>query len=287
MVDPSCCNSTPNPWLSASTHSALVPLPPPYSHRLYVKILGPKRCSPLQSVLVFFSGGGAPTLLYMKLMERLTKRWRVLVYDRAGYGKSEMPWEIGSGNDQRRVIMAQDSAQELRALLSAISLPGPYVVIAHSYGGIVAREFIELMNHSDAIIGLSLIEPASELLYQIHKPSIPPPSFTPLLENVDISSLLHLRSRSGFTDLEWDAVIAAIATTAPNTEYEDCRASGRRLAERKQIERRVMDPWPVGLLRGDWYRQWKVLFDKGVEVGNGSEEEREECRRFLWEVDVF
>ena len=45
-------------------------------------------------------------------------------------------------------------------LLKAINLPGPYVLVAHSYGGCVAREFLHL--HARYVVGLVLSETGTE-----------------------------------------------------------------------------------------------------------------------------
>jgi pimeloyl-ACP methyl ester carboxylesterase len=65
--------------------------------------------------------------------EKLT---RTCVYDRPGLGLSP------ARTDGRRVLDAGRYAQELGALLAAAGEPGPYLVIGHSFGGLVARAFV-------------------------------------------------------------------------------------------------------------------------------------------------
>ncbi|KAF2259092.1 alpha/beta-hydrolase [Lojkania enalia] len=255
----------------------MVQLPPPYSYCLWTKVFGTRKGR--EPVVVLLTGGGAPCKVYARLAEELGG-WRcVVVYDRAGYGES--------GEMEKKKIMATDSAEELAALLHVLRVRGPYVLLGHSYGAIIAREFVELMNNRDGVVGLALIEPASELLYHTYTPSIPPPAFDSLLRDVDVEKVLHLREESGLTDEEWDAMMEAISRTLPNARYEDCRSSGRILAGKKQMMAHVLDPWPVAVLRCNWYRDWKKLFVAGVVKGNGSVEEREEAQKFLWDVEVF
>lgn len=52
------------------------------------------------------------------------------------------------------------AAEELSTLLKAVDLPGPYVLVAHSYGGCVAREFLHL--HVMDVVGLVLSETGTE-----------------------------------------------------------------------------------------------------------------------------
>ncbi|KAF2730063.1 alpha/beta-hydrolase, partial [Polyplosphaeria fusca] len=242
-------------------------------------------------VVLFFTGGGAPCEVYVRLLREMGRSWRVLVVEREGYGRSirgDDTGEEGTSSSRGKQIMARDSAEELSALLRVMGVKGPYVLVAHSYGAIVAREFLDVQGvHLDKVVGLALIEPASELLYQTHKPVIPPPAFDAVLKGVDVDKVTRLREESGMTDAEWDDAIRGIEKTAPGAALEECRASGRILADKHQLTRHVMSPWPVAVLRCNWAVELQKLFDAGVEAGNGSDEERKQVREFLWAWRAF
>jgi hypothetical protein len=60
------------------------------------------------------------------------------------------------------------------------------------------------------------------------------------------------------------------------------------LAEKKQYERQAMAKKPVSIIRCESARDYQRLYEKGVEIGNGTEEERRAFRELLnmWdEVD--
>lgn len=76
---------------------------------------------------------------------------RVLLYDRSGLGRSEH----GPNQD-----IGPIAANELSMLLKAVNLPGPYILVAHSYGGCVAREFLHL--HPRDVVGMVLSETGTE-----------------------------------------------------------------------------------------------------------------------------
>lgn len=63
-------------------------------------------------------------------------RW--LEYDRFGLGRREGR----PGAPQR--ISAADAAAELDLLLKTLELKPPYVIVAHSWGGLTSREFLRL-----------------------------------------------------------------------------------------------------------------------------------------------
>ena len=77
----------------------------------------------------------------------------VCAYDRAGTGTSD-PRPDGNG------LTSADQAMELHALLDAASIEPPYVVVAHSYGGFIARLFADAYPGETA--GLVLIESSHE-----------------------------------------------------------------------------------------------------------------------------
>jgi pimeloyl-ACP methyl ester carboxylesterase len=85
-----------------------------------------------------------------------------LAYDRAGYGFSE-----GS-----TAHSAEQQAKELAALLDALKLDGPVVLVAYSVSSLLARVFADRFPEKTA--GMYLIEPTmpelSERMPQLHTP---------------------------------------------------------------------------------------------------------------------
>jgi pimeloyl-ACP methyl ester carboxylesterase len=55
---------------------------------------------------------------------------------------------------------AADMVADLHALLTAADVPGPYVLVGHSYGGFLVRLFAML--HPDEVVGLVLVDAAHE-----------------------------------------------------------------------------------------------------------------------------
>ena len=87
--------------------------------------------------VILDAGIGASSLSWSLVQPMVARFARVYAYDRAGYGWSE-PAEPEDG---RRI--ASRLADELRRLLRAAEVPGPYVLVGHSFGGFVARVYAE------------------------------------------------------------------------------------------------------------------------------------------------
>jgi pimeloyl-ACP methyl ester carboxylesterase len=87
--------------------------------------------------VILDAGIGASSLSWSLVQPLVARFARVYAYDRAGYGWSEPP----QLEDGPRI--ASRLAGELRRLLRAAEVPGPYILVGHSFGGYVARMYAE------------------------------------------------------------------------------------------------------------------------------------------------
>ncbi len=97
--------------------------------------------------VVFESGMGASCLSWTLVQPQVAQFTRAVSYDRAGHGWSDPP---------REPRTARQIAQELHTLLDATDVPGPYVLVGHSFGGYVNRAFAHL--HRDEVVGMVLVD---------------------------------------------------------------------------------------------------------------------------------
>ena len=117
-------------------------------------------------------GEGSPTILteagydsagtsaWFDLMGPLAEIGRVCAYDRAGTGTSDARPDASG-------LTSGDQAAELHALLEEAGIDAPYVLVAHSYGGFVARLFAHA--YADETVGLILIESSHEEEIQAYR----------------------------------------------------------------------------------------------------------------------
>ncbi len=97
--------------------------------------------------VVFESGMGASCLSWAEVQPEVAQFCRAVSYDRAGHGWSDPRHEPRT---------AQQIAQELHALLDAAGVPGPYVLVGHSFGGYVSRPFAYL--YREDVAGVVLVD---------------------------------------------------------------------------------------------------------------------------------
>ena len=97
--------------------------------------------------VVFESGMGASCLSWTQVQPQVAQFARAVSYDRAGHGWSDPAHEPRT---------AQQIAQELHTLLDAAGVPGPYVLVGHSFGGYVSRAFAHLYRND--VVGMVLVD---------------------------------------------------------------------------------------------------------------------------------
>ena len=114
------------------------------THRLHI------RCDGEGGPPVIFDAAlGGSSLSWSLVQPAVARHTRACSYDRAGFGWSDagpLPRTAG------RI------ADELHQLLRAAAIAPPYVLVGHSYGGLVMRLYAS--RHANDVVGLVLIEPA-------------------------------------------------------------------------------------------------------------------------------
>ena len=183
-----------------------------------------------------------------------------------------------------RKIWAEDSASELHGLMQAINVQPPYVLAAHSYGGIIARTYYGLF--PDDVAGIALLDTNSDLLQQCLGP-IPPLAYRRVTADVDQDKITHLREASGMTDEEWEAAVAAVVRTQSASTDEATHDSGRQLARRMQIDQQAMGDKPLVVTGSKMVEEWRLFLNEGVKLGGGTEDERREAEWWVESAELF
>ena len=143
-------------------------------------------------------GQGSPTVIldaanlgavsnWAWVQPELASTTRVCAYDRAGLGWSDL-----SPQPQD----TQQNAEALHTLLGNADVPGPYVLVGHSFGGLYTRMFAE--RFPDEVVGMVLIEGTlPDGLKRLGKPDVMPNApdermidFTPVISQLGILRLL-------------------------------------------------------------------------------------------------
>jgi pimeloyl-ACP methyl ester carboxylesterase len=97
--------------------------------------------------VVFESGGECDCESLANLARQVKPFAHALVYDRAGLGRSD---------PAPRPRTIQDAVRDLHALLHTAQVPGPYLLVGHSFGGLIARLYAA--QYRREVVGLVLLD---------------------------------------------------------------------------------------------------------------------------------
>ena len=119
-------------------------------HRMNVSVKGEG-----SETIVFLSGAGiaSPILDFKNLTDSLSKKYKVVVVERAGYGYSE-------DSNQSRDVM--EVLSETRQALSQANVTGPFIILSHSMASLESLAWQEKYpDEVKALVGLDWALPAS------------------------------------------------------------------------------------------------------------------------------
>ena len=159
------------------------------------------------------AGAGKPTVILMsgifswsvvwyKIQPVIAQRTRVCSFDRAAYGFSDPP---------PRPQLISDVVDDLHAALVAAPIPGPYVLVGHSLGGVEVRLYAQ--HWPKEVAGMVLVDssPAGEMLLEMNLPGFD-----------------EVEGRESYaSDMLHCALLAAHGPLEPSApEYKDCSSVG-------------------------------------------------------------
>lgn len=114
-------------------------------HQMHIYCTG--TFTPGNPVVILESGAGENLYNFLALQSRISEFARVCSYDRSGIGWSETASAVRT---------AGQKADELHQLLISAGVPGPYLLVGHSFGGLVARLYSA--RHAGDVAGLVLVD---------------------------------------------------------------------------------------------------------------------------------
>ena len=131
--------------------------------------------------VILEAGAGSPGLTWTLVQDEIAKTTRVCSYDRAGYGWSDLAPDP---------LSPTQIASDLHTLLETAGVPGPYILVGHSAGGIYVRAYAS--QYPSEVAGMVLVDASQEGQNAAY-----PPEYQEL-NNVQNSMLTFCRLASPF-----------------------------------------------------------------------------------------
>ena len=179
---------------------------------------------------------GGFALQYAPIQSAVSAFTRVLAYDRAGQG-----WSDISPSPRTPANLAS----ELKALLGRLDIQPPFILAGHSFGGLLVRIYAGL--HPDEVAGVVLIDASHEDLYDLF------PDMDKMVKRAAMGvRLLKLASRVG---LGKQLTKLSLGSAAKSLSREDLDAFLKVLGQPKHQEATLAE-----------YAQHRFYFGPGSEV---------------------
>lgn len=244
------------------------------AHKLSVSVSDVSR-NQNDPIVVCIPGAGDVAASFLAVERLLSPLFaRLLLYDRGGTGLSE-------DRPQPVQHVAVEDAIELHSLLGVMDISAPLILVAHSYGGMVAREYLHL--YPDEVAGMVLAESATER--QHHYFRVPDPNIDAVLGDLNYARVTGLREESKLTREEWREraanIARGIASGAGRREAANFVNVCETLGAKKQFEKQALGSKPISVIQCDGGRDHQRMYDAGVKNGNGTEQQREAFRHLL------
>ena len=235
--------------------------------KLFLRAQGPPR-APGQPVVVIEAGMGDDHRTWGTVQSLVSKFTRILAYDRAGANKSK---SYPGPNPRTATAMAKD----LSDLLAAANVPGPYVVACHSYGGLIAREFLALKGRE--VVGMVFVDTNTENTRKENP--FPMEAFDAIADRLDYYEITGLNREHKIDPKLWEEIKGD--SGASGQEYSGALISFPELAEKNQFERQAMGDRPVVVIRGNVPQDMRKFYEAAVKKGVGSEEDRAQILKLV------
>jgi hypothetical protein len=222
--------------------------------------------------VIIFPGSGESSSSWPRVQEAVSEFARILLYDRTGLGQSDDAPHVAANR-------AATAAEELRMLLEVIQVPGPYILVAHSYGAIPSREFLHLKN--DNVAGMVLADSATERQPEYF--SLPNPNFIAVLGDLNYSQVTGLKAGSQLSREEWRTRAIDISKGAKayaaeeGAFYEVCETLGKK----NQLNKKVLGSRPLSVISCQSFKDYEKVYEAGVKAGNGTPEQQQKIRQWL------
>ncbi|KAG4411728.1 hypothetical protein IFR04_015139 [Cadophora malorum] len=246
------------------------------THSLNLSVSGPSR-RPDSPIIILMTGHASSTLEWAAVIPLITPFARILGYDRSGLGLSQTKVPPPA------ITTAVSVAEELSALLRNAKIPPPYIMLAHSWGGVLAREFLHL--HPSDVVGMVFVDANSE--YTFPDPStFPYPYMNAVQGSVSYIEATGLARDTVLSAEQCQAIVEENAQPG-HLQAEEAEAAGFHggdfdvLKDKQQLEMHALGKWPVSVIHANGARDFQMVYDAGVAAGNGTAQERALFRDFI------
>jgi pimeloyl-ACP methyl ester carboxylesterase len=259
-----------------------------HRNKIHVRSAG-KRSTPQQPTVVIVCGLGSSCLSFTIVQHELAaKGIPSFTYDRLGIGRSS-PITPVDGTETPQARNGEELAIELSEVLRIANLPPPYVLVPHSYGGVISWEYIAA--HAEKVVGLVAVDANSAR--SCERP-LNDKDLEVLAENIPEGEFLYrdivgLSAANRLPTALWDEWSEHCAPPEPwlqgiggeEAEGKGCMDSCKALHRHGLLERHPLTSCPVTVIKGNSANDIERMVDASEALGGGTEGCHDDLRKKL------
>ena len=248
-----------------------------------------KRSSPQQPTVVIVCGLGSSCLSFANVQHELAAAGiPSFTYDRLGIGRSS-PLLPANGTETPRPRSGEELAKELGEVLRIANIPPPYILVPHSYGGVISWEYIAA--HAENVVGLVAVDansarscerPLNDQDLEVLGENIPEGAFV-------YRDIVGLTAANRLPTALWEEWSEQRAPVEPwlqgvggeEAEYRGCMESCKALHRHGLLERHPLTSYPVTVIKGNSAKDIRLLVDASEALGGGTKGCHEDLRKRL------
>ncbi|KAK8843935.1 hypothetical protein IAR55_006727 [Kwoniella newhampshirensis] len=223
--------------------------------------------------VVLVPGHGDVTSAWNAVQRLLPPSIRSFTYDRLGLGQSD-------ATDLPRP--ATILAQELKSTLKACDVPPPYLLVGHSYAGIICREF--LAKYDEDVVGLVYVDANQE--NTVRERDWPEEAWGKVVSGRDVefdwNEIVGLKEGHRCTKEEWEQIGISDGKKKVKDDEGHTRAYGeameykssvQALGRHGQLDRRALGDRPLSVIVANLARDLRRALEAGKQAGLGTPED--------------
>jgi len=242
----------------------------PDGRHLWLHAAGPSRKTAATPAVVLIHGLGGAATEWLGVHRHIARFARVYLYERAGYQGSDSSTQPPT---------AANIAADLHALLRAAGIQPPFLLVGHSYGGVITNQV--LANYTNEVFGMVIVD-SSPVVDRF------PAVWTRLLGGAEYEDVVGLRANLGIPEHDYKNIkLQSDVNEAPggiaDQELEHQAPANQYLWDSIRGKQLLGDK-RLAVVFCDESHDFRKIHRYGVEHGYGTAEEQEIVQSHLVEM---
>lgn len=223
----------------------------------------------LQPAVIIEAGLCSGQSEWVAVQGLIAQKARVYAYDRAGYGRSD---------PSPHQLTAENRMSDLKALLDAADIPPPYVLVGHSYGGVLVREFLR-QHGSQLVAGMIIVDSPKA------RTPLPEGWFT-LVGNDSYHAIVGLDENQVLSLEEYQAAKDDEERNGPTAQLEEsCIFESTAKVNEFIKGDQVLGDKPLSVIFANESHDFRKVYEFGAKHGHGTKEAQDRLRQRLEDME--